>query len=123
MNLMQVTEEPVRLEVVGNELNTLKYYPQRCVNCGMCTKVCPHGVFAPDGKRVRVADHSGCIECGACQQNCPAGALSVRAGVGCAHAVINAALGRTSADCCCIVESREPDDPASCAPSDRTTCC
>ena len=50
--------------------------------------------------KVAIASLDACIECGACQQNCPAGALSVRAGVGCAHAIINAALGRTSGVCC-----------------------
>ncbi len=50
--------------------------------------------------KVAIVNLDACIECGACQQNCPAGALSVRAGVGCAHAIINAALGRTSGVCC-----------------------
>ncbi len=126
---------------------TLRLDPVKCTGCGMCLDVCPRAVLTRNNGDTnlhssgdRRSDNEGihlkanwckvgittldaCIECGACQQNCPAGALSVRAGVGCAHAVINAALGRTSADCCCIVESREPNDPASCAPSDRTTCC
>ena len=107
MNLMQVTDEPVKLEIVANEMNTLKYYPQRCINCGMCTDVCPHRVFAPNGKKVMVADHSGCIECGACKMNCPVAAIEVDSGVGCAAAMIRAALtGKKEATCgpdCCSI--------------------
>jgi len=44
------------------------------------------------------------MECGACAMNCPTDALTVQAGVGCAAAVINAALGRDGA-CCCVVET------------------
>jgi NAD-dependent dihydropyrimidine dehydrogenase PreA subunit len=102
---------------------TLRLDPARCTGCGICLDVCPRAVLARSNGKVRITTLDACIECGACQQNCPAGALSVRAGVGCAYAIINAALGRTSADCCCTVEPREPDDPASSVPSDRTNCC
>jgi len=102
---------------------TLKLNPDRCTGCWMCLDVCPRAVLARGDGKVLITTLDACIECGACQQNCPAGALSVRAGVGCAQAIINAALGRTSADCCCVVEPREPDDPACCSPSDRTTGC
>jgi Fe-S-cluster-containing hydrogenase component 2 len=45
--------------------NTLLYEPTRCSGCGMCTAVCPHGVFqitefaggAADLKAARVAPH------------------------------------------------------------------
>ncbi len=40
------------------------------------------------------------MECGACSRNCPAEAISVKAGVGCAAAVIGAMLGRTDQPCC-----------------------
>ena len=103
---------------------TLRLDPAKCVGCGMCLDVCPRAVFARSDGKVAIAFRDACIECGACQQNCAAGALSVRAGVGCAHAIINAALGRTSADCCCIVETRESDNPpAPCGTPDRTSCC
>jgi hypothetical protein len=32
----------------------------------------------------------------------------VEAGVGCAAAVINTALGRDSSSCCCVIEPKEP---------------
>jgi Fe-S-cluster-containing hydrogenase component 2 len=69
----------------------------------MCLHVCPHGVLEKDNGAVRIAELDACMECGACVKNCPHEALYVKVGVGCATAVLNAALGRTSA-CCCIVE-------------------
>ena len=72
--------------------NTLKYDPELCANCGMCIAVCPHGVFAPDGNAVQLVRPTACMECGACQLNCPTGAITVDSGVGCATAMIYAAL-------------------------------
>jgi NAD-dependent dihydropyrimidine dehydrogenase PreA subunit len=107
---------------------TLRLDPAKCTGCGMCLEVCPRAVLARGNGTVVIATLDACIECGACQQNCPAAALSVRAGVGCAHAVINAALGRTSGACCCVVEPKVPDDPGpscgpSCGPSGSSGCC
>ncbi len=82
--------------------NTLSYDPAKCINCGMCLAVCPHGVFAANGKAVRVASAQNCMECGACQLNCPTAAIAVESGVGCAEAMIRAALtGRKEATCGC----------------------
>ncbi len=80
---------------------TLALDEQRCTGCGMCLEVCPHEVLEMNGKTVRVRDRDACMECGACSLNCPAGALTVKAGVGCAAAVINGMLGRKDASCCC----------------------
>ena len=66
----------------------------------MCTRVCPHAVFALENKRASIVDRDACMECGACAMNCPEDALTVRSGVGCATAVIAQALGRTEASCC-----------------------
>ena len=73
-------------------LNTLRYDPELCIGCGMCIAVCPHGVFAENGRVARLARWEACMECGACQVNCPAGAILVESGVGCASAMIRAAL-------------------------------
>lgn len=73
-------------------VNTLRYDPQQCINCGVCSVVCPHGVFAPDGSTARLVQPESCMECGACQLNCPTGAIVVDSGVGCATAMILAAL-------------------------------
>jgi NAD-dependent dihydropyrimidine dehydrogenase PreA subunit len=71
----------------------------------MCLKVCPHRVFAPGEGRVRMARADRCMECGACQLNCPSGAIAVDSGVGCAAAMIKAALrGKDEVVCgeeCC----------------------
>ncbi|MDI7277640.1 MAG: mercury methylation ferredoxin HgcB [Anaerolineae bacterium] len=80
--------------------NTLQYEPDRCNGCGMCVDVCPHGVFARDTKVAELARPEACMECGACQRNCPAGAITVESGVGCAAAMIHAALtGRKEIAC------------------------
>jgi NAD-dependent dihydropyrimidine dehydrogenase PreA subunit len=73
----------------------------RCTGCGMCTEVCPHAVFAIEGRKASILDLDRCMECGACERNCPAGALSVRAGVGCAAALIHSALTGSEPSCGC----------------------
>ncbi len=87
---------------------SLKADPALCIGCGLCTQVCPQGVLALVDKRVVVAQRDACMECGACMTNCPSGALWVEAGVGCAQAVINSALGRKGNACCCVADPRAP---------------
>lgn len=41
----------------------------------------------------RLKKPEACMECGACQLNCPTEAINVDSGVGCASAMITAALG------------------------------
>ena len=108
--------------------NTLRYDPERCINCGMCTMVCPHGVFAAGERAVALADAEACMECGACQRNCPTEAIRVDSGVGCATAMIQAALrGRplSEASCgdascsgdvgeCIVPDGNGGDGPAEC---------
>jgi NAD-dependent dihydropyrimidine dehydrogenase PreA subunit len=78
--------------------NTLQYDPALCIGCSMCSIVCPHAVFemAPrpqsSGRIAQLVRAKACMECGACQLNCPTGAIVVESGVGCAQAMINAAL-------------------------------
>lgn len=69
-------------------VTTLKYDPRKCAGCGLCAAVCPHGVFEMNGRTAAVTDRDRCMECGACARNCAFGAISVRAGVGCASAVL-----------------------------------
>lgn len=81
-------------------INTLHYEPELCSGCGLCFVVCPHGVFARNGRVAQLVRPEACMECGACQLNCPTGAISVDSGVGCASAMIRAALtGRKEAKC------------------------
>jgi NAD-dependent dihydropyrimidine dehydrogenase PreA subunit len=89
--------------------NTLQYTPELCIGCEMCVFVCPHAVFALNGRVVRLVRPEACMECGACEVNCPTGAITVDSGVGCASAMIRAALtgqkeptcgGEASSSCC-----------------------
>ena len=73
---------------------------EKCTGCGVCLKVCPHGVLARSGDIVQIVNQDSCIECGACAVNCEFDAIQVRSGVGCAAAVLNVMLGRTSTPCC-----------------------
>ena len=80
---------------------TLELDAAKCTGCGLCETVCPHAVFAVDNGQARVADRDACMECGACARNCPAEAIAVRAGVGCATALLQAALTGRAAECGC----------------------
>jgi NAD-dependent dihydropyrimidine dehydrogenase PreA subunit len=64
------------------DVSTLKLNEELCVGCGLCTQVCPHGVFALKHGRAEVVDLDGCMECGACVNNCPTRAIEVHPGVG-----------------------------------------
>lgn len=86
---------------------TLKLDQEKCVGCGMCLVVCPHEVLSMNNGHVRIEKRDICMECGACSRNCPTDAVTVRAGVGCAAAVINAALGRNASSCCCVIDPDE----------------
>jgi ferredoxin len=85
-------------------VNTLQYDPDRCINCGMCSRVCPHRVFMPGRETAVLAAPASCMECGACALNCPVQAITVQSGVGCAWAMISAALrgkDMDSGECSC----------------------
>ena len=88
---------------------TLELDHEKCVGCGMCLVVCPHEVLSMNNGHAGIKNKDLCMECGACARNCPTEAVTVQAGVGCAAAVINAALGRNASSCCCVLE---PDDDA-----------
>lgn len=80
---------------------TLKLDIEKCKGCGMCTNVCPHGVFIIDSEKAAIADRDACMECGACEKNCPFAAIEVKSGVGCAAAVINGLLTGSEPVCGC----------------------
>lgn len=83
-----------------DNMATLKLHTDLCVGCGLCTTVCPHGVFAKEGPKVRIEDLNGCMECGACARNCPVAAISVDPGVGCAAYIISGWIkGKENASC------------------------
>lgn len=63
-------------------VSTLILDKDRCIGCGLCTHVCPHGVFEMIDGKAQIVDLDGCIECGACVNNCPENAIEVNPGVG-----------------------------------------
>ena len=82
--------------------NSLRLNQDLCNGCGMCMQVCPHAVFALENKRAFIQYPENCMECGACQKNCPVNAISVESGVGCATAMMYAALtGKKEPACGC----------------------
>jgi NAD-dependent dihydropyrimidine dehydrogenase PreA subunit len=80
---------------------SLRLDREACTGCGACVEVCPHAVFAVEARKARITDPYLCMECGACALNCPAGAIEVKAGVGCASAIIRGKLRGTVPDCGC----------------------
>jgi len=96
-------------------LNTLRFYPERCINCRRCTEVCPHGVFF-EGESSAVLDSpERCMECGACARNCPPGAIEVQSGVGCAAALMRKALTGKGEETC--------GDESCCGGDESCECC
>lgn len=85
---------------------TLKLDTTLCTGCGMCTTVCPHAVFEVQNGKARIMDLDDCMECGACALNCKSGAIRVKAGVGCAAAVLNGLLYGTEPSCDCSNDSK-----------------
>jgi ferredoxin len=82
------------------QTNTLQYNPSACIGCGLCVDVCPHGVFQMNGRLAYLVNVPNCMECDACQMNCPVEAITVERGVGCAAAMIRAALTRRKEPSC-----------------------
>ena len=102
---------------------TLSLNEERCAGCGTCLVVCPHMVFSLNNGKAAIVDRDACMECGACATNCPTEAIAVQSGVGCAQALISAALGRTSSSCCCVIEPKKPGTTQTAIQNPKSSCC
>jgi 2-oxoglutarate ferredoxin oxidoreductase subunit delta len=52
--------------------------PDLCKSCGLCWKLCPHGVLTTDAEGLPVAtDPEACTRCLFCEQHCPDFALEL----------------------------------------------
>ncbi len=87
--------------VFTNPFNSLAYRPESCIRCGLCEVVCPHGVFVMAESGAQLVRPQDCMECGACQLNCITGAITVNSGVGCAAAMVRAAITGGEPTCGC----------------------
>jgi NAD-dependent dihydropyrimidine dehydrogenase PreA subunit len=93
------------------DVATLRLDAEKCIGCGRCVEVCPHGVFVVEERKSRIVARDACMECGACARNCPGDALWVKNGVGCAVGILNSVLGRKAACCgedqaCCCGDDK-----------------
>jgi ferredoxin len=102
---------------------TLSLDEEKCIGCGMCLLVCPHAVLSKNNGKAQIAHRDACMECGACATNCPVEAITVQSGVGCAAAVINAALGRKNSSCCCVIEPKEGTAASLTEQNAKSHCC
>ena len=82
-------------------VQTLRLSPDKCIECGKCTEVCPHNVFNIENSKAVIIDKNSCMECGACARNCPVTAIKVDANAGCAAAIIFGWLTGKEPSCDC----------------------
>ncbi len=80
---------------------TLRLDEDKCTGCGTCLEVCPHEVLERNGRGIRIGDRNACMECGACASNCSFAAITVKAGVGCAAALIKSSITGGEPTCGC----------------------
>jgi len=99
-----------------SDVVTLELDAGKCVGCGLCEIVCPHGVFEVADGVARIVDRDACMECGACERNCAVEAITVRSGVGCAAGMLSGLLSGRGDACC-----GGPDDDA-CCPGPKGGC-
>jgi NAD-dependent dihydropyrimidine dehydrogenase PreA subunit len=84
-----------------SNIASLEYSAEKCTGWKLCVEVCPRGVFRMENRKAVITDKDLCMECGACALNCAFGALNVKAGVGCAAAIINGMITGGEPTCGC----------------------
>ncbi|MBI3920114.1 MAG: glycyl-radical enzyme activating protein [Armatimonadetes bacterium] len=62
-------------ESISPEPETV-WYQTRCLRCGQCLEVCPHGFEKVDGEINR--EMEVCRTCGLCVESCPAAAMEIK---------------------------------------------
>ncbi len=51
--------------------------PEKCINCGLCVRMCRGKAIYENGQRAPVIDYDKCLDCGWCIKNCPSGAIAL----------------------------------------------
>ena len=51
----------------------------KCINCGLCVRICPEAIFEMEGDMISVSPDkaSACIKDGLCVESCPAAAIEI----------------------------------------------
>ena len=85
--LKNLFKKPMTLIFPMESLPPLEYYrgrqlldPEKCVGCGMCSRVCPNDAIkmVEYGEKKCPEIHMGkCCFCGLCAENCPTKALEM----------------------------------------------
>ncbi len=62
-----------------SEHNGVKVKLCKCINCGLCVRMCPEGIFEMEGDKISVSPDkaSMCIKDGLCVEACPAAAIEI----------------------------------------------
>jgi len=67
------------LGIGANELESdVVIDKDRCVDCGVCTSICPTGALKLDKDTYKLSlNYDECVLCGFCEETCPVGAISI----------------------------------------------
>jgi len=62
---------------VCRELIRYQVVPDKCIGCGVCLKVCPHGAVTGEVKKLHTIHSDKCTKCGMCKEHCKFDAIIV----------------------------------------------